>query len=81
MNPISQNMMMSKMLPMLSMLKSANDPMAMLQQMAKSNPQMQNALDITNNVISASNGDLNSALYKIAQQNGIDPNQVLNMLR
>ncbi len=48
--------------------------MGTLQQMAQSNPNMQNALDYIN----SHGGDPKTAFYVLARENNADPNQVLN---
>ena len=46
----------------------------MIQQAIKNNPQMQQAIDIIN----ANGGDAKKAFYKVAEENGIDPQTILN---
>ena len=64
-------------LGLFNMLKGKSDPMQTLQTMAQSNPQIKQAFDI----VQQNGGDMKTAFYKLAEQNGIDPNQVLNMLK
>lgn len=64
-------------LSLFNMLKGTADPMQTLQNMAQTNPQIKQAFDY----VQQNGGDMQSAFYKLAEQNGIDPNQVLNMLR
>ena len=45
----------------------------MVEQMLRSNPQIKQAID--------QYGDAQTAFYKIAEQQGINPNDVLNMLK
>ena len=58
-------------------VRSAGNPQAMLQQMAASNPQLRQAMDY----VQQCGGDPKQAFYKLAQQRGIDPNEILNMLK
>lgn len=60
-----------------NMLKGKSDPMQALQSMAQTNPQIKKAFDM----IQQNGGDIQSTFYKLAEQNGIDPNQVINMLK
>lgn len=59
------------------MVRGAQNPQAMLQSMVNQNPQMQQVM----NLIRQSGGDPKNAFYALAKQKGIDPNQILNMLR
>ena len=61
---------------MFSSVKAAQDPYAMLQQMAANNPQMQQAIDL----IQQSGGDPQRAFYSLADKLGVDPQEVLKML-
>lgn len=55
-------------------VKSASNPSAMLNSMLQSNPQV-------NNIIRQYGGDAQKAFYAVAKQNGIDPTDILNMLK
>ena len=59
------------------MLKNSNNPMQLLQNMARSNPQVQSVM----NMIQTSGKSPKDLFYEIARQRGVDPNQILNMLR
>lgn len=56
------------------MVKSASNPMAMIQNMAAQNPQVQQAIRMAG-------GDPKAAFYNLAQQQGINPDEIINMLR
>lgn len=62
---------------MMNAVRSASNPQAMLSQMMQSNPQMQQVMQL----VSQSGGDAQRAFYTLAQQRGVDPNEILNMLR
>lgn len=62
---------------MMNMIRSARNPQAMLQSMMQNNPQMRQVMDL----ISQSGGDPKAAFYKLAQEKGIDPQQILDMLK
>lgn len=61
----------------LNMLKGQANPMQTLQQMAQTNPKIKQAFDY----VQENGGDMKSAFYKLAEQNGVDPNNIINMLR
>lgn len=62
---------------MMQMLRASKDPQQMLQSMASQNPQIKQIMDY----IQQSGGDAKAAFYKLANEKGIDPNQILNMLK
>lgn len=76
-NPILQNLTMNSLKPMINMVKTAQNPQAMLEQLARSNPQLKNVMDMVN----ANGGDARSTFYKMAGQKGIDPDTILKLLR
>lgn len=45
--------------------------------MAKQNPQLRQAYEYVN----ANGGDPKQAFYKMAQEKGIDPNEIINMIK
>ena len=82
MNPILQALSGSSSMPnklgqmrqMIQMMKSGGNPQMMVSQMMQNNPQI-------NQIIQKYGGDPKTAFYKLAEANGIDPNEVLNMLK
>lgn len=62
---------------MMGMVKNAGNPQAMLSQMMQSNPQMNQVMQIVNQ----HGGDAQKAFYSLCEQRGIDPNEILNMIR
>ena len=76
-NPILQNLAMNSLKPMINMVKASQNPQAMLEQLARSNPQLKNVMDMVN----ANGGDARSTFYKMAGHRGIDPDTILKMLR
>lgn len=62
---------------MINMVRSAGNPQAMLDQMMQNNPQMKQVMDIVN----TSGGDPKAAFYKMAEEKGVNPEEVLSMLR
>ena len=61
----------------MGMLRSANDPNAMLMQLAQNNPQLKQVLDI----VQQHGGDPMAAFRAEAQARGVDPNQIMGMLK
>ena len=59
------------------MVRSANNPQAMINQLMQTNPQMKQVMD----VVKASGNDPKKAFYALAQQKGINPDEILNQLR
>lgn len=62
---------------MVNMVRSAGNPQAMLQSMIQSNPQLRQVMEFVNQ----SGGDAQAAFYKMAEQKGVNPEQVLSILR
>ena len=59
---------------MAQMFKTTNNPQALVNQVMNKNPQIQR-------IIQQHGGDPKTAFYNYAEANGIDPNEVLNMLK
>lgn len=62
---------------MMSVVKSSPNPQAAMLAMAKQNPQLRQAYEYVN----ANGGDPKQAFYKMAQEKGIDPNEIINMIK
>lgn len=62
---------------MMSMVQAAQNPQAMLNQMMQNNPQMQQAMKLINQ----HGGDAQKAFYSLAQERGVDPQEILRMLK
>lgn len=84
MNPmlamLNQNRMAQNLQPiknMMNMLRSAGNPQMMLQQMTAQNPQMQQVM----NYVNENGGNAKQAFYKLAQEKGVNPDEILNMLK
>lgn len=74
-SPVNNNL--SQIKQMMNMVRSAGNPQAMLQSIAQNNPQMKQVMDI----VSQSGGDPKEAFYKMAEEKGVDPEQILSMLK
>ena len=59
------------------MMRNANNPQAMMSQMMKNNPNYAQAMKI----IEENGGDAKSAFYKLAEQNGVNPDDILSMFK
>lgn len=64
----------NKLKNMLNMIKSGGNPQAMVESMVANNPQIQQA-------IQQAGGDPKKAFYNMAQQMGVDPQEVLKMMK
>lgn len=62
---------------MMNTLKSIRNPQAMLSQYASQNPQLKQAMDLVNQ----SGGDPQKCFYNLAEQMGVNPDDVLNALK
>lgn len=62
---------------MISMIQSASNPMAMVNQMAMNDPKMQQVMQVVNQ----NGGDAKAAFYNLAKQRGVNPEDILNQLR
>ena len=67
-NPIKQ---------MMQMVNASRDPQGMIRQMMMNNPRMQQVMQIVNQ----HGGDPKQAFYEIAREKGVDPDEILNMLK
>lgn len=80
MNPILQKMQtpnLNQIRNMMNTVKSAGNPQAMLMNMAQNNPRIKQAMD----VINQSGGDPQKAFYALAEQKGVNPEDILSQLR
>ena len=62
---------------MISMVKSAGNPQAMMNQLMQNNPQMQQVMEI----VQKYGGDANKAFYALAEEKGINPQEILDLLK
>ena len=62
---------------MMAMVKGASNPQAMLMQMVQNNPQMKQVMDI----VKKHGGDPMTAFRAEAEARGVDPNEIMNMLK
>lgn len=62
---------------MLQMIQNSNNPSAMLQTLMMQNPKLQSVMEFVNQ----NGGDPRAAFYALAKQKGVDPNEVINMLK
>ena len=62
---------------MMGMLRTAQNPQAMLNQMVMNNPKLKEVMDLVNQY----GGDPEKAFYSLSEQKGINPQDVLDMLK
>lgn len=62
---------------MMGMLKSASNPSAMMEQMLQGNPNYKQVMEYVNR----NGGDPRKAFYQMAQEKGVNPNDILSLLR
>ena len=62
---------------LMSMMQNGGNLQSMLQSLMASNPQMGQVM----NLVQQYNGDAKSAFYDLAKQKGVDPNEIINMLK
>ena len=77
MNPIIQTLgqgRINQAKQMAQMFKTSSNPNALVSRMMSNNPQVKQ-------IINQYGGDPQTAFYRYAEANGIDPNEVLNMLK
>ena len=61
----------------INMVSHSNNPMQLMQTIAQSNPQLQSIL----NLIQTSQKSPKDLFFEMAQQRGVDPQQILQMLQ
>ena len=62
---------------MISLVKSSGNPQAMLNQLIQTNPNMKQVMEI----VQQYGGDANKAFYAPAEQKGINPQEILDLLK
>lgn len=62
---------------MVNMIRGAQNPQALLNQMITNNPNAKQVMDLINQA----GGDPQKAFYQLAQQKGVNPDDILNMLK
>ena len=71
-NPMMQNLLQVK-----KLVQGAKNPQAMMNQMMSNNPQYKQVMDY----VKQNGGDAKAAFYKMAEEKGINPDEILNMLK
>ena len=62
---------------LMNMMQSGGNSQSLIQSMLASNPQMNQIMKL----VQQYNGDARSAFYDLAKQKGVDPNDVINLLK
>lgn len=73
----SQSIIPSHFKQMMNTIRSCGNPQMMLNQMLGNNPAYKQVM----NYVNENGGDAQVAFYKMAQEKGVDPNEILNQLR
>lgn len=74
---IQQNSQNDSPISVINTIKNSSNPNAMLNLLANKNPNVANVM----NLVAQNGGDPKQAFYAEARKRGIDPNQILNMLK
>ena len=61
---------------MIGMIKSSGNPQYMLNQIMQMNPQLKQVMQI----VQEYGGDANKAFYDLAKKNGIDPQEIIDLI-
>ena len=62
---------------MMSMVNGSQNPSAMINQMMSNNPNLKQAMDF----IQQNGGDPQKAFYALAEKSGVNPQDILDMLK
>lgn len=62
---------------MVNLIKSSKNPQAMMQSMINQNPQMKQVMQMVNK----NGGNPKDAFYALAKEKGVNPDDILNMLK
>ena len=73
----SQSPMMQKVKQMIGLINGSQNPSMMLNQMMMSNPQLKQVMDI----VQQHGGNAEQAFRTIAEQNGYNPDDIINMMK
>ena len=73
-NPVNSN---NNMMNVVQAIRMSRNPNLMLQQLAQNNPNVANAMSL----IRQYGGDPQKAFFEEAKRRGVDPNQIIGMLR
>ena len=76
-NPGYQNNNLDGIKDLINMVKGGNNPMAMLQMLSKNNPQIAQTL----NMVTSNKMSPKQLFMQMSGQNGVNPNDILNMLK
>ena len=71
------NPMLGQIKQMMNAVRMAQNPMAMLNQLAQNNPQVKQVMDLVNQY----GGDPDRAFRTVAEKNGLNPQDIYDMLK
>lgn len=75
--PTAQGTNLDQIRNMMNMVRYSQDPRMAMESMIQSNPQFQNVM----NLIRQNGGDPKTAFYNLARQKGVNPDDILKLLR
>ena len=71
-----QSSQMTQIKQMMELVRNARNPAQMLSKIASSNPQVNQVMKMVE-----ASGDPKKAFYELARQKGVNPNDILNLLK
>lgn len=77
MNPLLSGIMNPQIKQLMQTVQMASNPQTAIQQLMSTNPAMKQAIEYVN----ANGGDPKEAFYKLAQEKGVNPDDILNSLK
>ena len=75
-NPILNQSSLNNAKKVMDLVRASRDPKLMLQEMAKTNSNVREAMELVNKA-----GDPRSAFYQFAAAKGVDPEEILSLIR
>lgn len=77
MRAMQQNPNLARIKELMNTVKTAQNPQTALQALINNNPQLKQAMDL----VQQNGGDPEKAFYKLAEEKGVNPDDILNMLK
>ena len=74
-NPVSMSLP-NNIKQMMTMMRNASNPQAMLQSLINSNPQMKQVM----NMVQQAGGNPKTAFYNLAKEKGVNPDEIIKAL-
>ena len=77
MNPLLTGILNPQIRQLLQTVRMSQNPQMAMQQLIQNNPQMKQVMDYVN----ANGGNPKDAFYKLAEEKGVNPDDILGMLK